>query len=81
MFYSNSLSEISSLGKISICGFLSTSLFAILRSNDNNSDGSKIKLASIASNNVAETNVPKATVPPKLDIANTENPKNNTIEV
>jgi hypothetical protein len=30
---------------------------------------------------VAETNAPKATVPPKLDIVNTEKPKNKTIEV
>ena len=71
----------SSCGKISICGFLSVCLLAILFSSDNNNEGSKIKLANIASNKVADTNEPKATVPPKLEITNTEKPKNNTIDV
>ena len=31
--------------------------------------------------NVMDTNIPRATVPPKLEIANTENPKNKTMEV
>ena len=66
---------------MSICGFLSVCLFAILFSNDNNNEGNKIKLANMASNNVAETNEPKATVPPKLEITKTEKPKNKTIEV
>ena len=56
-------------------------MLAILFSSDNNNEGSKIKLANIASNKVADTNEPKATVPPKLEITNTEKPKNNTIDV
>jgi hypothetical protein len=47
-----------------------TSLFAILRSKDNNNEGSSNKLDNIANNNVAETNAPKATVPPKLEVVN-----------
>ncbi len=66
---------------MSICGFFSVCLLAILFSNDKSNDGNKIKLANIANNNVAETKEPNATVPPKLDITNTEKPKNNTIEV
>ncbi len=53
----------------------------MFRSRDNNNDGNNSKLESIANSNVAETNAPNATVPPKLEIVNTENPKNNTIEV
>ena len=30
---------------------------------------------------VADTNAPKATVPPKLEIIKTEKPKNSTMEV
>ena len=33
----------------------------------------------MANNRVAETNPPKATVPPKSDTVNTEKPKNKTI--
>ena len=64
-----------------MAGFLSTCLFAILLSNDNSKEGSNSKFASIANNKVADTNAPKATVPPKLDIVNTEKPKNKTIDV
>lgn len=62
-------------------GFLSVFLLAILRSRDNKSEGNNSKLASMANKSVIDTKTPKATVPPKLEIANTENPKNNTIEV
>ena len=62
-------------------GSLRTSLLAILLSSDNSSDGSNNKFASIANNSVAETNPPNATVPPKLEIVNTEKPKNSTIDV
>ena len=50
-------------------------------SKDIKSEGNRTKLANIAKSNVAETNAPRATVPPKFDTVNTENPKNNTIEV
>ena len=62
-------------------GFLSTSLFAILRSKDNNNDGKSNKLDNMANSSVADTSAPSATVPPKLEIVNTENPKNSTIDV
>ena len=45
------------------------------------SEGRRIKLASMANRRVTETSPPKATVPPKLELINTANPKNNTIEV
>lgn len=64
-----------------IAGFRNTSLLAMLLSNDNNNDGKSNRLDNIANSNVAETRAPKATVPPKLDMVNTEKPKNNTIEV
>lgn len=64
-----------------MAGFLSTCLLAILLSNDNSKEGSNSKFASIANNKVADTSAPKATVPPKLDIVNTEKPKNKTIDV
>ena len=80
MFFEFS-SESSSEGMISIVGLRSTSLLAILRSNDNNNDGNNNKLDNMANNNVIETKAPKATVPPKLEMVNTENPKNRTIEV
>ncbi len=62
-------------------GSFSTSLLAMLLSSDNNSEGKSNKFANIANNNVAETKAPRATVPPKLEIVKTENPKNNTIDV
>lgn len=78
-FESSSSSE--SSGIIFIAGFLKTSLLAIFLSRDNNREGNNNKLESIANNNVAETKAPSATVPPKLEIVNTEKPKNKTIDV
>ena len=66
---------------ILILGSFKTSLLAIMRSKDNNSDGNSNKLDNIANSNVMETKAPNATVPPKLEMINTENPKNSTIEV
>ena len=68
-------------GIIFIEGFLRTFLFAMLRSRDNSNDGSSSKLDNIANNKVAETKAPRATVPPKLEMVNTEKPKNKTIDV
>ena len=62
---------------------MSGSLYAFtlnLRSILNNREGSKIKLASIATSRVIETSIPIAFVPPKPDAANIEKPKNKTIE-
>ncbi len=49
--------------------------------NVNTNAGNNIKLDNIPNNKVKEISPPKAMVPPKLDNINTENPKNNTIEV
>ena len=49
--------------------------------NDSTNDGNNTKLDSIPKESVKATNPPSATVPPKLDNINTENPKNNTMEV
>ena len=62
-------------------GSFNTFLFEMLFSRDISKLGNKIKLASMANNRVAETSPPKATVPQKLEIINTENPKNKTIDV
>lgn len=62
-------------------GSLRVSLLAIFLSNESNNEGSKIRLDNIAKRRVTDTNPPNAFVPPKLEIINTENPKNNTIEV
>lgn len=70
-----------SSAKISIVGSGNSSADATDFSNDNNRAGSNIKLESIANNKVVATKLPKATVPPKLDKVNTENPKNNTTDV
>ena len=67
-------------GRMSIWGFLSIFLLAIFLSKESNNEGRSIRLASMANISVAETNAPKATVPPKLEMMNTENPKNRTIE-
>lgn len=64
-----------------MAGSFKTSLLAMLLSKDNNNEGKSNKLDNIANNKVVETNAPKATVPPKLEIVNTENPKNKTIDV
>ena len=55
----------------------------LFRMNDSesNNEGSNNRLASMANKSVAETSPPNATVPPKLLIINTENPKNSTMEV
>ena len=46
--------------------------------NDNNKEGSNNRLDNIANNKVMDTKIPNATVPPKLEMANTEKPKNKT---
>ena len=71
----------SSFDKISIAGFFIVSLFAMLLSSESSNVGSNSKLDSIAKSSVMETNAPKATVPPKLEMVNTENPKKSTMEV
>ena len=75
------VSESFSSGMIFMAGSLRTSLLAIFLSNDNSNDGNNNKLESIANKSVAETKAPNATVPPKLEMVNTEKPKNNTIDV
>ena len=55
---------------------LAKALFSV-----NTNDGSNTKFDNIPKNNVKATNPPNAIVPPKLDNMNTENPKNNTIDV
>ena len=50
-------------------------------SNESSMEGKRSKLDSIANNKVADTNAPKATVPPKSETVKTENPKNSTIDV
>ena len=65
-------------GKMPREGFFRVSLFAILFSKERSKEGSSNKFASIANTSVTETNAPSATVPPKLDMVNTEKPKNNT---
>ncbi len=77
----SSLSSSRSSGIIFIDGSFNTSLLAILLSRDNNNDGNNNRLDNIANNKVAETKAPKATVPPKLEVVNTINPKNSTIDV
>ena len=77
----SSESSSSSTGMIFMDGSRITSLLAILRSNESSKDGSSNKFDNIANNKVADTKAPKATVPPKLEVVNTINPKNNTIEV
>jgi hypothetical protein len=54
---------------------------AILRSRDSRSEGKRIKFENIAKSSVIETKEPRAIVPPKLEIVNTENPKKRTIDV
>ena len=44
-------------------------------------DGSNNKFVNSAINNVNEINIPRAAVPPKLEIEKIENPKNKIIEV
>ena len=70
----------SSSSKISKRGSLKE-LVVIIRSKDNNKEGSKRRLAVIANKSVTETNNPRATVPPNSEAINIEKPKNKTIEV
>ena len=69
------------MSKISIFGFLITFSLLMVSSNDIRSEGSKIRFASIAIKSVTATSPPKACVPPKLEVINTENPKNRTMDV
>ena len=66
---------ISILGSINSCS-LAKVLFKVKTNAGNN-----IKLDNIPNSKVKEISPPKAIVPPKLDNINTENPKNNTIDV
>ena len=50
-------------------------------SNVRSKDGSNTRLASMAINNVTETNTPNACVPPKFEAIKIEKPKNKMIEV
>ena len=75
---SNSMSSSSS--KISINGSLNDCV-VMKRSKESNNEGNNNKFASIANNNVTETNKPRATVPPNSDAINIAKPKNRTIEV
>ena len=50
-------------------------------SNVRSKDGSSTRLASMAINNVTETNTPNACVPPKFEAIKIEKPKNKIIEV
>ena len=53
----------------------------MLLSSENNNDGNRRRLESMASRSVAETRAPRATVPPKLETINTEKPKKRTTDV
>lgn len=68
-------------GRMSIFGSINSFSLAMVFSKDNNNTGSKIKLDNMAKTKVNETKPPNATVPPKLEIMKTENPKNKTMEV
>ena len=57
------------------------SLFAMLLSKESRSVGSRSRFESMAKSSVMETSAPKATVPPKLEMVNTEKPKKSTMEV
>ena len=80
-YFNSSCSSSIFSGKMPRAGFFRVCLFAILFSRESSKDGSNIKFASIANTKVTETNAPSATVPQKLEIVNTENPKKSTIEV
>ena len=62
-------------GKIPKEGFFKVFLLAILFSRESSREGSNNKFANMANTRVTETNPPRATVPPKLERANTEKPK------
>ena len=48
---------------------------------DNNMAGNNIMFVNIDINSVKDTNTPKATVPPKLEAENIENPLNKMMDV
>ena len=52
----------------------------ILLFRDIRRDGNKIKFDNIATKRVKETKPPRATVPPKSEIMNTEKPKKSTTD-
>ena len=54
-------------------------LFVVCLSSVSNNDGRSIRLDSMAANNVMETKIPNATVPPKSERAKIPNPKNRMI--
>lgn len=71
-----------SLGSImSILGSMKSCSLANVLFKVSTKAGSNIKFDNIPNSKVKEINPPNAIVPPKLDSINTENPKNNTIEV
>ena len=53
----------------------------MLLSSERSNEGNSKRFESIASKSVAETNAPRATVPPKFDTIKTEKPKKRTTEV
>src|SRR5690606_1763710 len=71
---------LSSSNMCNIGSFLKA-LVVIQLSNDKSKEGNMIKLKSIATNKVMDTNTPKAMVPPKSDTANTPKPKNRMMEL
>ena len=54
-------------------------MFVVCLSSVSNNDGRSIRLDSMAANNVMETKIPNATVPPKSERAKMPNPKNKMI--
>ena len=64
-----------------ILGSFNTFSLLIESSREISNEGSRIRLASIANNSVTDTKPPSATVPPKLEVIKTANPKNRTMEV
>ena len=66
---------------MSIFGSMNSCSFASVLFKVKTKAGNNIKFDNIPNNKVNETNHPRAIVPQKLDNINTENPKNNTIEV
>ena len=80
-YFSFEFSSSISSAKISNVGSKNSCWLAMVLSNESSKAGNKIKLESIAKSKVVATNPPKATVPPKSESVNTENPKNNTTEV
>ena len=74
---SSGVEESSSFGRISICGSLRTALLAILLSREISSEGKQDQDWPASQRAGWQTPAhPKATVPPKFEITNTEKPKN-----